>query len=261
MASHRPDHPLKLVVEGLGSYYVMKTPEGSVYDDVPNELRVLDIPKHVCFDLNDGYVPRSRGEEPFYPFPSETVRFSKGMSNWILKNKDVLQVKSDVESECLLNTDFITARGLLSRVMTTPYLYYNKSNGCYFDDWLVCASKFKGTIYLCNERTENQKKKDSNRYEKFNPEAYRGLRFKEYVTSDDHATLPCKWKHHEKILHNCVVKSQLGSHSLVCGGQIDCLTQRSLFGDYQLENFVELKTTKTPETPTDRRCLKIKMVR
>lgn len=47
-----------------------------------------------------------------------------------------------------LNVDFVSYRGLLRAIMCTPY--ENR------DPWIILASKFMGTIYLCALETEHK---------------------------------------------------------------------------------------------------------
>ena len=224
----------------LGSYCVKKTPEGRSYDEGESELRVLEIPKnpkHIRFDLNDGYVRLAEGGEVLCANLKEEPAL-KELSTWILKNKHTFQLKSNVETKCLLNTDFVTYRGVFTRIMTTPY--ENR------EDWLICATKFKGTIYMCLFMSEKKREDEMTRGDTLNLMCHGGLRFEEYISTPLDPTLPPKTDFGRHNEYNCVVRSRLGSHSLVYGAEMDCLAKRPHHPhDTQPQDFVEVKTTRT----------------
>ena len=223
----------------LGSYCVKKSAEGRQFDDSQSELRVLNLPtnqKHIRFDLNDGYVKLRDGGDILCANLHEEPGL-KEMLTWILKNKQTFQLKSDVKSDCLLNTDFVSYRGVFTRIMTTPY--ENR------EDWLICASKFKGTIYMCLFMSDEKRQREMNRDDTSNLMCHGGLRFEEYISVPLDLSLPVKtdFQHHNE--YNCVVRSRLGSYSLVYGAEMDCLASKPVSNEMKPEDFVEIKTTRT----------------
>lgn len=48
-----------------------------------------------------------------------------------------------------LDADFICRRGVLKAILCSPYQK--------FEEWTICACKYRGTIYLCDfSKNENQ---------------------------------------------------------------------------------------------------------
>ncbi|CAK9805723.1 Decapping and exoribonuclease protein [Anthophora quadrimaculata] len=66
---------------------------------------------------------------------------------WILENLDRLKVDDSQNSVRRLDPEFICMRGLLKELLSTPFTN---------QDWIICASKYRGTIYLCNYETEQK---------------------------------------------------------------------------------------------------------
>ena len=229
----------------LGSYSVKKGPEGRFYDGSSSELRVLSLPKNqknIRFDLRDGYVRLRDGGEILCANLKEEPGL-KEMLQWILNNRHSFQLKSNVATDCLLNTDFVTYRGVLTRIMTAPY---ENQEG-----WLVCVSKFKGTIYMCLFMSDEKREKEMGRDDQANLMCHGGLRFEEYISvalDPSQAT----GKEADTMYHNeynCVVRSRISNHSLVYGAEMDCLAVRPTDPETcQPKDFVEIKTTRTMST-------------
>jgi RAT1-interacting protein len=224
----------------LGSYCLRKTCDEILYDDSDSELRVLNLPsnqKQIRFDLSDGYIRLRDGGQILCPGLKEEPAL-KSLSMWILKNKHTFQLKSDVKTNCYLNTDFVTYRGCLTRIMTSPY--ENR------EDWLICATKFKGTIYMCLFMSDKKKEAEADRSDSLNLLCHGGYRFEEYITTPLDPKLPPKTDFTRNNEYNCVVRSRLGSHSLVYGAEMDCLAVKPTSDDApHPHEFVEIKTTRT----------------
>lgn len=95
---------------------------------------------------------------------------------YILKNvpKLVNNVASS-NSEKILYADFVCFRGLLRLLMCTPYEHR--------DSWIILASKFKGTIYLCAEETEKQASEKLNQSDSMKNILSYGFKFEQYMLS------------------------------------------------------------------------------
>lgn len=68
---------------------------------------------------------------------------------YILEN--IIKLKNEGfpnTTQKILTADFVCFRGLLRQLMCTPYEYR--------EPWIILATKFKGTIYLCAEETEKR---------------------------------------------------------------------------------------------------------
>lgn len=216
------------------------TADGDVYEDGEGELRILKLPaklKHVSYDLSDGYV-RMRDGGTIICSQIDKEPGLKNLLTWVLKNKNKFELHSDVESSSTLNTDFLTYRGVITKIMSSPY--ENR------EGWCIGATKYKGTIYLYEFMTEKKRADELNRDERGNMFSYGGFRFEYYVTepadpeaNDDDLDFQ---RHNE---YCCVARTRLGRHSLVYGAEMDCVSNKSQAADPQLSDFLEIKTTRT----------------
>jgi RAT1-interacting protein len=154
---------------------------------------------------------------------------------WILLNRKKFMVNGELVPK-ELHTDFVCYRGVLAKLMVTPYENIER--------WVICATKFRGTIYLCQFH-ETYPPPD----EYFNKMSFGGFRFEQYLCSYNENIPPepndFDVDHHE---YCCVVRSRLiserESHSLVFGAELDCCVPHFKEQPGTLSNFVELKTTK-----------------
>ena len=73
-----------------------------------------------------------------------------------------------------LATDFICWRGLLTKLLCTPY--ENR------EGWQIAVTKFNGTFYLCDFETEEKKEQLANRTMRDEEMTYWGHKFEQYVT-------------------------------------------------------------------------------
>ncbi|XP_060587570.1 decapping and exoribonuclease protein-like isoform X2 [Ruditapes philippinarum] len=132
-----------------------------------------------------------------------------------------------------LDADFVTQRGLLTKLMLTPYVE-NENEG-----WYIAVTLFNGTYYL-NE-VESDEKKERERKTVDDIESCRGWKFEQYLTADTSNGKP----NTDIPYNNCegfykVVKSKLKNHSLVFSGEIDAVKVDEVKGN----SYVEFKTTK-----------------
>lgn len=131
-----------------------------------------------------------------------------------------------------LSTDFVCFRGLLRDLMCCPYQR---------EGWIILATKFRRTIYLCavdsvekqmekEKETENQKRMCS-----------WGHKFEHFMTDGADPTEG----HDENKEYCCVLRSRLALHSLVYGAEVDGADPTRYNPPHaHLTPFVELKTTK-----------------
>lgn len=68
---------------------------------------------------------------------------------------------------------FICWRGLLTKIMKTPY---DRREG-----WIICASKWRGTIYLCAFDTEADKHNKANETTRNLKFMSWGFKFEQYM--------------------------------------------------------------------------------
>jgi hypothetical protein len=77
--------------------------------------------------------------------------------------------------DCRASTDFVCFRGLLTMLMCTPY----EMN----DDWIICATKWKGIIFLCARETEKKRLYKAQLSERDRQFTSWGYKFEQYMSS------------------------------------------------------------------------------
>lgn len=111
-------------------------------------LRKDNLKNPVRFDLNDGYEravhkPESCDEKLDHILQWITANvLDKNLNEMPKKGEPNIRARS-------LDVDFVCFRGLLRMIMCTPY--ENR------EPWIILATKFRGTIYLCALETESKK--------------------------------------------------------------------------------------------------------
>ncbi|XP_052761789.1 decapping and exoribonuclease protein-like [Mya arenaria] len=188
--------------------------------------------KNVRFDLTKGYSEMIKKDE------TKTERIND-ILRWILRNKETFNLAAEgksADSETIrnLNTDFICWRGLLTKLLCTPY--ENR------DDWKIAVTLHNGTYYLCEFDTEAKKKEKAERTERQEEMCCWGWKFEQYLTADSPEGKPSP----EAVFNNCeafgtVVRSRLASHSLVFSGEVDAIDVDPRTGK---SHYVEFKTSR-----------------
>lgn len=122
----------------------------------------------VHFDLNEGI--------------EHVIRKSEVCSNeklthlleFILRNKQRLRkINQNTECNDFFAANFVCYRGLLRLIMCTPY---EKR-----DSWIILATKFKGTIYLCARDTEKQTQDRLNQTDATKRILSYGFKFEQFI--------------------------------------------------------------------------------
>lgn len=72
-----------------------------------------------------------------------------------------------------LDVDFVTWRGHLTKVLTTPYETR--------EGWLLAVTRFRGTLYISEVETEVARRQRENRSEKQEEMTYWGYKFEQYT--------------------------------------------------------------------------------
>ncbi|XP_017889062.1 decapping and exoribonuclease protein-like [Ceratina calcarata] len=170
----------------------------------------------------------------------ETARYQiHFLLKWVLENLDLIRAKDSNEIEHCLQPDFICTRGPIKTLLLTPF---EKFNG-----WILCASKFKGTIYLNYYCSDDRIEQISN----FTPEQTRniewGFTFEEYMLSDtpyrgDDFSARCDINGE----FHCVFKSKLDKKTLLYSAEIDGIRSQQVVEDTVVGKnleLIELKTT------------------
>lgn len=128
-------------------------------------LSKVSFDETVNIDLNHGMenVIRKTNDR------DEKIDF---LLHYISKNLPELRNKKE-DPQKILAVDFVCFRGLLRMLMCAPYEQ--------LDNWIVLATKYKGTIYLCAQDTEECKKKRATQDEKTKRVLSYGFKFEQYM--------------------------------------------------------------------------------
>lgn len=173
------------------------------------------------FDLNEGY-DRFRDKDRFELHP--------GSLDPILTS--VLRASP----ELLERADFVTWRGALTFIMTTPY--------CREESWHLEAQRVGTTIFLNvvnpPEKIESERKKTKRDLTM----CYWGFSFEDKCCNGGRKeSIDCE----ESFIS--VVKTKVGNNRIVMGGEVDCCTaQSSPETGYE---YLELKTTRNMQKEGD----------
>lgn len=172
------------------------------YQDSLCNLKYLKIPSKVNFNLNEGddtYV-----EKPASADNEQIIH----LLTFIMKHKDTIMTK-------VTAPDFVCFRGLLRLLMSTPYEER--------EPWIVLATKFKNTIYLCAETTQLKKSEKLQRSERDKKFMRYGFKFESYVLSD-HPSKPAPGNSHPVIEPEefCIMFStEIDGKKILYGAEMD----------------------------------------
>lgn len=191
------------------------------YDESPKNLKYLKIPERVKFNLNlgdDDYVDKP---------PSADMEQITHLLTFLMNNQ---MTRFD-------NSDFVCFRGLLKVIMNTPYEK---------DPWIVMATKFKGTIYLCAEETQLKKVEKLKRTDRDKKFMRYGFKFESYILSDDPSRSPPG--NRKPVVESeefCVMfSSEVGGKKILYGAETDGVisTQKcETLEDLRRSSLVEVK--------------------
>lgn len=188
------------------------------------------------FDLRDGYRDRYvRRDDGVHEGLEHLLR-------WVVQNRKQLQSEDKGRP---VNADFVTWRGHLTKVLTTPY----ESQ----DGWLLAVSLFGGTLYISEVETEAARRQREQRPELLKELMYMGYKFEQYLCADSPDGIPDPTGVVNTNEAFCtVIRSRLGTHSLLFSGEVDCTDPRSPSPNPPA-CYVELKTSKVMHSPAQRR--------
>lgn len=167
---------------------------------------------------------------------------------WILRNSHNLKDDSGTR----LRTDFVCFRGLLTMLICTPYETR--------DDWIICASKWKGTIYLCAFETEDAKRQRLQASGHQKKCMAWGRKFEQYMATANPGGCPDVEQPINEKAEFCVAfQSKLKNHRLLYCAEMDCVktdTEVQDLKELQKTEFVEIKTSRIITHPGQYRSLK-----
>lgn len=188
------------------------------------------------FDLRDGYRDR-------YVKRDESVKEKLDhILKWIIYNKSKLTSKDMLKQA--LDVDFVTWRGHLTKLLTTPYETR--------EGWLLAVSRFKGTVYISEVETEAARRDRENRAERNQEMMYWGYKFEQYACADDiHSSPDPKGVVNTNEAFCTVVRTRLADHKLLFSGEVDCRDKDPEAPDPPA-CYIELKTSAEICTPKQR---------
>lgn len=157
---------------------------------------------------------------------------------WILENFDILKIQDSKDITRWIQPRFVTHRGTLKSLLITPHEQY--------DGWIICASKFKGTIYLCSFDTEEKKQKELAKTDYQRLCSDWGFKFEQYMLTDtpdnEPSTSQCLNQNEEFC---CVFKSKFGKDILLYAAEIDGIRSKQIIEDTVVGKTCELVELKT----------------
>ncbi|XP_061555946.1 decapping and exoribonuclease protein-like isoform X2 [Phycodurus eques] len=190
------------------------------------------------FDLNDGYRDR-------YIKRDENVKEKLDhILRWILANRPKLTQKADASSSSALDVDFVTWRGHLTKLLTTPYETR--------EGWLLAVTRFKGTLYISEVETDAARRDRENRTGRHQEMMYWGYKFEQYMCTDKTDGSPDPSGVVDTNEAFCtVVQTRLSDHRLLFSGEVDC-RDKGPDAPAPPACYVELKTSAEICTPKRR---------
>lgn len=191
------------------------------------------------FDLRDGYKDR------FVKRDDGVKEKLDHILRWILANRlKLLSQDAATSSPYTLGVDFVTWRGHLTKLLTTPYETR--------DGWLLAATKLGGTLYISEVETEAARKERENRPERLEEMMYWGYKFEQYICADSVQSLPDPGGVVNTNEAFCtVVQTRLAEHRLLFSGEVDC-RDKDPKAPAPPACYVELKTSAEICTPKQR---------
>ncbi|XP_041830847.1 decapping and exoribonuclease protein [Melanotaenia boesemani] len=164
--------------------------------------------RHPNFDLKDGYKDR-------YIKRDENVKEKLDhILRWIVANRSELKLRETAGSSCALDAHFVTWRGHLTKLLTTPY---ETKEG-----WLLAVTKFNGTLYISEVETEAARRERENRPERNQEMMYWGYKFEQYTCADTAHSLPdASGVVNTNEAFCTVVQTRLADHKLLFSGEVD----------------------------------------
>ncbi|XP_055305374.1 decapping nuclease DXO homolog [Sitodiplosis mosellana] len=187
----------------------------------------------IYYDLNEGIENVIRKPE------SCTDEKVTHLLEFILRNRQQLrQETTRDDGNKILSADFVCFRGLLRLIMCTPYERR--------DAWIILATKYKGTIYLCARDTEKQIQERNNQTEATKRILSYGFKFEQYILTDKPSEKPpTNVAVNEAEEFCCMFSTTLNGQRILYGAEMDGIesddTNDLDHVDLNQFKFVELK--------------------
>lgn len=131
-----------------------------------------DKDEHIHLDLNKGYEnvqhkPPNAAENEKLDHLLEFIKRN------VLPHRKRMMLQNENLHNNFLGYEFVCFRGLLRLLMCSPYEFR--------DDWIILATKYKGTIYLCRMETPQKKHEQLMRTEQVEKILSYGFKFEQYM--------------------------------------------------------------------------------
>ncbi|XP_069800023.1 decapping and exoribonuclease protein-like isoform X2 [Dendropsophus ebraccatus] len=156
------------------------------------------------WDVMDGF------EDRYVPCNDDEKVGLGYILTWMKENRGLVQ-----GSNRPVNQDFVTRRGLLAKIMCTPY----ETN----EGWIMTVTLFKGTLYINGRETPAAYKNRKERPKYVEKLLYSGYKFESYICADSPGGAP---RPRDVVNTNeafcSVLQGQLASHSFLVSGEVDC---------------------------------------
>lgn len=174
-ASREPKHfPSFSVPKIIGSFNLDENRTYSPGTKNCKYLRKAGLEYPVHLDLNKGYenvIHKSAQCEN--EKLDHILRFITENMDKLEDHDEHVEGKRRTDHKKKINVDFVCFRGLLRLLMCTPY--ENR------DPWIILATKFKGTIYLCAHETEQKQTERLNTSDTSQRILSYGFKFEQYM--------------------------------------------------------------------------------
>lgn len=186
------------------------------------------------FNLRDGYHDR------FVKRDDSIKEKLDHILRWILANRQKLQPKDASP----LGVDFVTWRGHLTKLLTTPYETR--------EGWLLAVSRLAGTLYISEVETEYARQDRENRTARHEEMMYWGYKFEQYTCADEAQGSPDSGGVVNTNEAFCtVVQTRLAEHKMLFSGEVDCRDANPQAPPAPA-CYIELKTSAEIHTPKQR---------
>ncbi|XP_035253005.1 decapping and exoribonuclease protein [Anguilla anguilla] len=165
------------------------------------------------FKLSDGY-------------PDRYVKRDDGVKErldhilkWILANRSKLEMSHAAATRpstaCDLGVDFVTWRGHLTKLLTTPYETR--------EGWMLAVTRLGGTLYVSEVETEAARRDREASSARHQEMMYWGYKFEQYTCAAEPRGRPDAGGVVNTNEAFCtVVRTRLAAHSLLFSGEVDC---------------------------------------
>lgn len=206
------------------------------FNDARQLRYYVEPEKSPNFDLRDGYRDR------FVKRDDGVKEKLDHILKWIVANRAQLKSKGTAaSSSCELGVDFVTWRGHLTTLLTTPYETR--------EGWLLAVTRFRGTLYVSEVETEEARKDRETRAPRHEEMMYWGYKFEQYTCADDIRSLPDPGGVVNTNEAFCtVVQTRLAEHRLLFSGEVDC-REKDPKSPPAPACYIELKTSAEICTP------------